>query len=385
MKLNHSSLKILGKLLGYPSFDKGMCRGFSFVLALAILIKDEQSFYARLHLIEIYQNNFAQLNLEVKRIRNKLKKNGTASINEKEWKLLEIPAFFEEVKVFLYPEDHRALFNNTYVCQSDIEKIYALVHSKVLEKKGISILLDKEWVCDCVGLEKWLLDLGQVLSQAQSPVPILLDCPSHSVCFKYNPEKQCWIFTDINDFERFPDQKIYWRELTTQELTESIFQSFYDDLKGNTVFNATALAINPDNNLKETMKTFDLKYAIQPEQALLCNTEGAGLLYQACAVRHSNVANKLLEFGTEVNQATSLGFTPLHTACQHGELDMVSKLLKSRANVNQTTAGGFTPLLIAAQYGHLNVVTKLLESGANVSQAADRGAGQGALSASDRM
>jgi hypothetical protein len=77
------------------------------------------------------------------------------------------------------------------------------------------------------------------------------------------------------------------------------------------------------------------------------------------------------EASADVNQATSLGNTPLYAAACQGHLSVVQCLVNELgADVNQEASDGSTPLHIAAQNGHMAVVQVLVkELGANVNQA----------------
>jgi hypothetical protein len=72
------------------------------------------------------------------------------------------------------------------------------------------------------------------------------------------------------------------------------------------------------------------------------------------------------EFGVDVNQATSLGTTPLYLAAQENHLDLARCLVKELgANVNQATHKGYTPLMVAAEEKNKDVLEFLIKYGAS--------------------
>ncbi|KAG5753809.1 hypothetical protein H9Q72_004987 [Fusarium xylarioides] len=71
---------------------------------------------------------------------------------------------------------------------------------------------------------------------------------------------------------------------------------------------------------------------------------------------------------TSVNEASSLGRTPLFVACENGLLPIVKILLNNGANVHveNLVEWGWTPLTIASCKGHVEVIKELIRHGANV-------------------
>ena len=78
----------------------------------------------------------------------------------------------------------------------------------------------------------------------------------------------------------------------------------------------------------------------------------------------SELAEKILESGADVNQKIGMGFTALHLACLTGKKDMAELLLKHGANVNLTNDGGFSPLIFALYQNHNDIANMLLDHGA---------------------
>ena len=99
----------------------------------------------------------------------------------------------------------------------------------------------------------------------------------------------------------------------------------------------------------------NLNYAYQKRNPLMIATQGG----------HLDVVSKLIEFGSDFNQAAADGCTPLFMAAQNGHLAIASKLIECGANVD-VIHNNVTPLFIASNHGHFDVVEKLVQSGANI-------------------
>lgn len=374
MKLSHSALMRLGGVSGYPELDvEGICFGFSVMLALAILAKGETSFYQRLRLLEFYQSNFPKLLVNVQALRCKIMQQGSTALNEFEWLLVEVPVFFEGCFIFSKPHLVAYLFNGTCFAQSNLEKIFAMVLPKVLAFNTISIVFAQPLAFNLSDLHLWLEDLKVVLQQSNIPIPILLGNLEHCLCLKYSRIKHCWIYVDTNDFERFSENKKYYRCLTTIELAESIFNSFQDELTRHTLFRAIILAVAPSAAIRKLFNIHKQKYMLKPQHALLVNHSQLSLLHLACQKNALHDVNKLLKYSANVNQRTSSGRTPLFIASQNGNEDVVRKLLKFKAEVNLACHQCLTPLIQAAQDGHLEVVRLLVQFGALVNKQAHNG------------
>ena len=93
------------------------------------------------------------------------------------------------------------------------------------------------------------------------------------------------------------------------------------------------------------------------------------------AVNESNIAKvqQLIRQGTNVNQRTEGGFTPLFLAAANSNLEIVRVLIKAGANVNASDDRDYTPLMIAAENGDMDMVRLLLENHADINLRNDSG------------
>jgi len=90
------------------------------------------------------------------------------------------------------------------------------------------------------------------------------------------------------------------------------------------------------------------------------------LLNKAAYQGHTAILKLLLDLGLgDVNDADSLGLTPLHQAAERGRTQTCKLLLERGANTNAADNTGATALHQASEYGHVEVVQLLLAHGAD--------------------
>jgi len=88
----------------------------------------------------------------------------------------------------------------------------------------------------------------------------------------------------------------------------------------------------------------------------------------ACSNGHTDLAQRLLEAGADVNPSDEHGQTALMGACSNGHTNVVQRLLEARATVNHADGYGQTALKVACRYRHTDVIRLLLNSGADIAQ-----------------
>jgi ankyrin repeat protein len=90
-------------------------------------------------------------------------------------------------------------------------------------------------------------------------------------------------------------------------------------------------------------------------------------LHEAARSGRADIAELLLEHGSDINAIELEGDTPLHTAVKWGgHEDVVKVLIAHKADVNAGDKDGKTPLCDAAAEGYPNIIMLLLTNGANV-------------------
>ncbi len=81
-------------------------------------------------------------------------------------------------------------------------------------------------------------------------------------------------------------------------------------------------------------------------------------LHYAAFIGHEVLINLLLENGTDVNVADSLGCTPLHDAAKNGQVKALQLLVQRGAHVNTNDESG-APLHHATLYKELEAIRAL--------------------------
>ncbi|MFT4058742.1 MAG: ankyrin repeat domain-containing protein [Legionella sp.] len=358
--------------MGYQNLEEGLCAGLGGMWLQAVFAEDEATFYQRLEFISGYKERFSDLIQEIKQAQRKQNKDLTSTDEQ----LVDIPAFFDGIKLYLHP-DQGYFSNEFFVTPHHISTIFSAAKSDVLKKKEIELLFDKNCCFTKALLTHFIQDLESILSKTQDSIPIILNSVNHQICLKYNKEHWCWDYVDTNDFERFPEDDQYVRELNIYSLVGSIFASFFT--RDYAVFNIQILTTSVNDSLKNELHQFDLKYPLDATQ-LKYDSLNTSVFHLACRHGDLETVKEFLkpEMRTDVNQATYRGGAPLHIACQNGHVKVVQELLKPEvhANVNQANNNGATPLHIACQDGHVEIVQELLkpEVHVNVNQAMNDGA-----------
>jgi len=125
--------------------------------------------------------------------------------------------------------------------------------------------------------------------------------------------------------------------------------------------------------INEDIYSFEDTLRADPDSAnMMLDADNTILMY---TIRHnlSEFTQKLLEYGADVNQPNSKGFTPLFTAIQMNNSDLVALLLSRGANANHQSliretieiSQAETPLYTAIIKNNPDIVALLLSHGAD--------------------
>lgn len=105
---------------------------------------------------------------------------------------------------------------------------------------------------------------------------------------------------------------------------------------------------------------------------------GSTALHEAAYRGYADIAQFLLDKGSDVNVKNTPGLTPLHYAAmsyfsRHSNLDIVEMLIENGADVNAKDNSGNTPIHIPALNCNFEMVRLLIEKGADVNAKNDAG------------
>jgi ankyrin len=108
-----------------------------------------------------------------------------------------------------------------------------------------------------------------------------------------------------------------------------------------------------------------LSYALASEWNTVFFSQDPDLI-QAIQDRNLPLAQKLVAQGSDVNQRTKQGATPLHFSARSGQFTITRLLLQKGADPEAVYQSEWTPLHFAAKGGHVDIADLLLRHGAPV-------------------
>lgn len=374
LKLSHSLLSnLINEYKPIEGFSGGICFGFTWMWAQALLANDLPTYNKRLNYID--QNYFL--------LKQKLKKYpGKISGLSAE----EIEAYFQGIVLYQEREEQTQLLDPSIV-NIGPQEIFSLTKPAVLQDKQLAILLNQYVAFDKNSLFNYLRDLQQLLNPN---LPIILSAENHTVGIQSNLDGS-WHYMDVENLGKKND----FTAIDTKQLVDCIYKSFATQEIA--IFNTTVAGIDLPAEALEKFGKFNQKYQITNKEANFLTKNKSSLLFLACQTNQIDLLQKLLSLNPVcINQAlVKEKATPLYIACQNGHDAIVQLLLvypKIEINkkcLNQSTAlyvacaknklacvqllmqhssidinvadcNGATPLYIACQEGHIDVVLTLL-------------------------
>ena len=96
------------------------------------------------------------------------------------------------------------------------------------------------------------------------------------------------------------------------------------------------------------------------------DADGLTALMRASNIGYTDIVEKIISSGADVNIKNGNGVTALMFASLNGHTDIVKKIISSGADVNIKDGNGVTALMFASQNGHTDIVKELISSGADV-------------------
>lgn len=360
------------KALGYPSNKRGVCFGIARMGMQAIFSSDLETFDKRF--VPIYK-------IPLDKLPGVIQKRRLESIGRKptedEYRILEIPAFFEGVELYHHPYYYPDFFDKKSKPKGQDAALTApLVLSKKLEHGKINITKigdDFSGVYSVNELTSYFDSFSKIIQTSpipiRQPIAFFFEDSNHAITVGYNPIESQWLLIDAN---QLPTQRI----LNAKEIANCVISAFskngiaalcteiYGVQQNEKVLNGCVASWKNQENWK-------MIHMVSKEKSQLADSNNANWLFMAAEKGHIDKVIALIENESDIDQALKdSGMTPLYVAAKNNHLDIVKLLLKKGATVDKScTDDGSTPLYVAAQNGNLDIVKVLLENGANIDNA----------------
>lgn len=231
----HNELIKLAQAFGYTSItDGGLCHGFAMMWSQAVCANDLDSFKQRMDLLDNYKSDPAALVSRIEEIRTKivnkdyLPTDENYGLTEEELKLLEIPAFFDGIALYLRPAEHLDFFDEPRkMHQVNIEPIsrhtapygdIPMTDDIATKETGLKNTFCTVDQYNKHELETFLLELEKKL-EGRSDIAIAFSSINHVVSARYLGDgKFEFIDTNLN-----VHNSMTHLTLNAKELSENIF------------------------------------------------------------------------------------------------------------------------------------------------------------------
>ena len=123
--------------------------------------------------------------------------------------------------------------------------------------------------------------------------------------------------------------------------------------------------IDTQNLINQIVKNPDVESIkalhLTPNDVEKTDPDGKSPFFWACKEGKLEIAEYLLELGSDINCKDANDNRPLHIACMSNHLPIVHLLLSHHCQVNCQNAQRLTPLHVAAQNGNVKIVEMLLD------------------------
>jgi ankyrin repeat protein len=109
-----------------------------------------------------------------------------------------------------------------------------------------------------------------------------------------------------------------------------------------------------------------LKNKANAEQKFIGKESKIACLEIAAQEGHFEIVKMLVNAGSEIDERSFRGHTPLRIATRNGHVELVKYFISKKCEIDSQGDDGATPLEVAASKGHLEIVETLVENGANI-------------------
>jgi uncharacterized protein len=139
------------------------------------------------------------------------------------------------------------------------------------------------------------------------------------------------------------------------------------DVKVKNAANYTALMYATESNYREVVAVLLDQLAQLDQSPSIHDRNHYGETVLMTMARHgeTDLVQRLVSLGAEVNATNKIGDTALYLAVDSGHTYTVKALLDLGGQANTENLGGWTPLMMASARGDLEIMAVLLENGAD--------------------
>jgi len=198
MLSEHQALIKLGKKLGYPLDEKGLCHGTSLRCLEACLSNEQDAFINRINTIA-QTDNLAEL---IHHAQEKVKNH--EALTPDALKYLEILAFYDSLILYHYPHEHHKLFHEA-LTQDNSDQISHLAASDVIQTQGgLSTLYSEPGIYTEHDIKDYLNEIKKIITDNElnlgNNLGFILSNAHHAINLSYQANHQRWILMDINQW-----------------------------------------------------------------------------------------------------------------------------------------------------------------------------------------
>lgn len=321
--MEHSLLINYAQLLGYESaISEGLCQGFTAMWIQAVCAGDLATFNTRLKILEYYEDNPEKLINKIQQIRERVK-NGAEYLTQTEQIILEIPAFFEGIALYLSPEIGGEMFSPGEILGQHFEtKISTYVQSTRLEQNGgLAQVFNNTDEYNQKKLANYLESIHVALKN-RPDVAINFTANNHSVAVRVVGDNQFELIdtNNLNDRKKRYNANELAKELDTAFLNNK----WIDWIRGKKPLVMSTSVFSNQN------ATLDLSFLATEEKlgALSPGRNGKTVLHKAISNNDVRTLMRIDFDKIDINKPDPDGITALVFAMIISENDVVNNLLQ---------------------------------------------------------
>jgi len=300
--------------------------------------------------------------MDINWARQKIKRQ--EKLNHTERRLIEIPAFFETILLYLLPHESPDFFA-TPLQQADITSVYPYAASRRLENTQMFIPLNSIYLMDKNTLTAYLGELKKVLlANALFSFPIILQDLSHVVFLKLHKSSSdknvMWRYIDTNSMEKYPHNH-YYAQMDDKSLATALFESLAGGEHLGVHIQGFSTTVS--SKIVNDFLILNNQYIESTRVIDKHDNAGAGILHLAINSKKIEVITALLKLKPCLNEMTANGETPLNLAIARNQCDVIKLLLQQGADINQQSRAflDVTPLMLAIMQMRNDENTDMIE------------------------